>query len=129
VHSLNKLSYLRYLASSTLQPAHDLPILKDLQLTVSSDVPVSERIEMAIQRYKGRRKFHAAHSNSFSSWLKWGGIEHGPKMFTGALGEDELADMEADEIARVNATYHAGWEKMDPEMWVVDFEGIAKSFL
>jgi hypothetical protein len=96
---------------------------------VFSDVPVSERIEMAIQRYKGRRKFHGAQSNSFNSWLKWGGIEHGPKMFTGSLGEDELEDMEADEIARVTATHHVGPEKLDQEKWTVDFEGVAKSFL
>jgi hypothetical protein len=84
---------------------------------------------MAIQRYKSRRKFHTSHSSCFNSWMKWGGIEHGEKMFTGKLTKEDMEDMEADEIARASATHHAGSEKMDKDMWAVDFEGVAKSFL
>jgi hypothetical protein len=84
---------------------------------------------MAIQRYQGRRKFHSAHRACFNLWLKWGGIEAGEKMFNGRLGPEELENMEADEIARVTATHFAGQEKGDTELWAVDFEGVAKSFL
>jgi hypothetical protein len=84
---------------------------------------------MAIQRYKGRRKFHTAHRNCFNSWLKWGGIETGQRMFTGRLEPEELETMEADEIARVTATHFAGQDKGDKELWAVDFEEVAKSFL
>jgi hypothetical protein len=88
-----------------------------------------DRIEIAIQRYKARRKFHTKHSNVFNSWLKFGGVEAGERRFTGGTNPDELAGISAAEKAITLATHHVGEDKADDTRWVLDFEGVAKAYL
>jgi hypothetical protein len=90
---------------------------------------VHDRIEVAIQRYRLRRKFHAEYLNPFEKWLKFGGVEAGERRFTGGFDADELADMSAVEKARTLATHFTGEDKADETKWVLDFEGVAKGFL
>ncbi len=85
-------------------------------------------MEIAIQRYKQKRKFHSETADVFNKWLKFGGIDFGPKQFTGKMDQETLDQYDASEIALVTATHHVG-DKDDPNVWAVDFEGVAKSFL
>ena len=90
---------------------------------------VHDRIEVAIQRYKARRKFHAQHAKAFNSWLKFGGVETSERTFNGGTNKDELAGMTAFEKAIELATHKVGDEKGDEKQWVLDFEGVAKAYL
>jgi len=86
------------------------------------------RIEAAIQRYREKRKFHPEPANIFSTFLRFGGIESGPRLF-GGIGQREREDMDAEQIARANAIDFVGDDKDDTDRWAVDFEGCAKGFL
>ena len=86
------------------------------------------RIEVAIQRYKSRRKFHQNNAMIFNRWLRFGGIDVGPKQFTGNVDQDFMDGHDAAEISLLTATHYVG-DKSDPKEWAVDFEGVAKSFL
>lgn len=88
-----------------------------------------DRIEIAIQRYKARRKFPAEYNKPFNSWLKFGGVETGERRFLGKISPDELADMSSSEKAITYATHHVGEDKADDKRWVLDFEGVAKAYL
>lgn len=96
-------------------------------------IPFAERIEVAIQRYKARRKFHQDMAHIWTMFVKFGGIRTGPKQFTGGLTKEDYEEHTAAEISRMTATEHAGDDKWDldgPEAkWMVDFEGVAKGFL
>ena len=69
--------------------------------------------------------------NLFDKYLIHGGVEGGPKMFSGGLDANALSTMNAAEIAELNATHYVGGDKGGPgdTVWVVDFEGCLKSFL
>ncbi|KAF2429016.1 hypothetical protein EJ08DRAFT_650782 [Tothia fuscella] len=92
-------------------------------------LPVHERLEFAIQRYRGRRKFHEKHTQCFSSFLKFGGIETRPKQFTGGLSREDMENMDTVEIHRATAMDFAGDDKEDESQWGVEFETVAKAFL
>lgn len=90
----------------------------------------SRRIETAIQRYSAKRKLDSARKNVFDKWMTYGGVDAGPKMFSGGLDAKILSDKTAAEIRTLTATHYVGEDKDgDDSEYVVDFEGVAKAFL
>ena len=67
----------------------------------------------------------------FDRYLTHGGVEAGPKMFSGGLDKNAVETMNAAEIAEQTATHYVGDGRGEPgdPVWVVDFEGCVKSFL
>ena len=63
--------------------------------------------------------------------MVFGGIESGPKMFTGGLDDQTLEESTAAEIAGITATNYVGDDKMDERArdFVVDFDVVLKGFL
>ena len=63
--------------------------------------------------------------------MSYGGIDAGPKQFTGGLDAHTLTNSTAAEIANINATHFApsGRGSQDDPEYVVDFEACAKGFL
>jgi hypothetical protein len=92
------------------------------------DKPFVERMEMAIQRFKQKRRMHEMYAHVFNKLMRYGGIETSPRMYQGHSKQD-LADMNAEEITRAMATHTIPWDRADEKQWVVDFEGLAKAFL
>jgi hypothetical protein len=87
-----------------------------------------ERIEIAIQRFKQKRKMHEAYSNIFNKWMRFGGVESAPRMFSGLSAKD-MAGMDAEEIARARAVHQVPWDRENTKHWVVDFLGVGQAFL
>lgn len=89
------------------------------------------RVEMAIQRYKAKRNFDSERKDLFDKYMSYGGIDTGPKMFSGGLHANMLEEKSAAEIATITATNFVGADK-DREggsKFVVDFDGVVKGFL
>jgi len=95
----------------------------------SPDEPFADRIEIAISRFQSRRKFHQSYLKHFTAWMKFGGLETGPRQFTGPLDDAVFEGRTAAEKALIMATFFSGEDKDDEEKWAVDFEGIAKAYL
>ncbi|TKA63134.1 hypothetical protein B0A49_09908 [Cryomyces minteri] len=93
-----------------------------------SSLPFAERIETAIQRYRAKRKWHQEVANIFAKWMKYGGVDSGPKQFSGGLDVKYLEDRSTAEIGTLTSIYYVSESKGDEEKWAVDFEGIAKGF-
>ncbi|KAF2010079.1 hypothetical protein BU24DRAFT_496872 [Aaosphaeria arxii CBS 175.79] len=90
--------------------------------------PFIERIELAIQRFKQKRRMHEIYAKVFAKWMKFGGVDNDPKIF-GGLSRQEMKSMNAEEIARATATYVVPWDRTDESKWDVDFLGVAEGFL
>ena len=86
---------------------------------------------MAIQRYKAKRNFDSERKDLFDKYMGYGGIDTGPKMFSGGLDAKLLADKNAAEIATMAATNFVGADKDNEgdSKFVVDFDGVVKGFL
>lgn len=93
------------------------------------DLPFALRIETAMQRYKARRKFHQENAHIFNHFLAFGGIETGPRQFTGGITKHDLEENTAQERAAITAIYHVPERVLDKTKWAVDFAGIAQGFL
>ena len=65
--------------------------------------------------------------NLFDKYLKFGGIESGPKMFSGGLDAETMADHTAAEIAVLKANHTVPLEREEDS--TVDFEFCLKAFL
>ncbi|KAI9821524.1 MAG: hypothetical protein M1826_000646 [Phylliscum demangeonii] len=95
----------------------------------------ADRIETCIQRYRARRRFDPERKDVFDKYLSLGGVDTGPKQFSGGIATDKRAldDMAADQIATFAATDAISADKQnsgkDDSVWAVDFEGVAKCFL
>ena len=63
--------------------------------------------------------------------MTYGGVDAGPKMFSGGLDAKTLSDSTAPEIATLTAKHSVGADKGegDESDFVVDFEGVVKGFL
>ncbi|ORY09666.1 Argonaute siRNA chaperone complex subunit Arb1-domain-containing protein [Clohesyomyces aquaticus] len=92
------------------------------------DKPFVERIEIAIQRFKSKKRMHEMYAKVFNKWMRFGGVEMSPRMF-GALSKQDMAEMDAEQIAKALAIHHIPWDRQDPKHWEVDFEGVGKAFL
>lgn len=91
--------------------------------------PFVERIEIAIQRFKQKRRMHEMYAKVFNKWMRFGGVECGPRMFGGKPSQQEMKEMDAEDIVKALATHHVPWDREEEDEWVVDFEGLAKGFL
>ncbi|PSN62153.1 hypothetical protein BS50DRAFT_680422 [Corynespora cassiicola Philippines] len=106
----------------TLQEAEEEIAMYDPQK------PFVDRIEIAIQRFKQKRRMHEIYSKIFNKWMKFGGVDCTPRMFSG-LTPQEMKEMTGEEIARAQATHNVPWDREDETRWVVDFDGVAAAFL
>ena len=91
----------------------------------------SRRIEIAIQRFFAKRNLNSERKDVFDKYMTYGGVDAGPKMFSGGLDAKTLSDSTAPEIATLTAKHSVGADKGegDESDFVVDFEGVAKGFL
>lgn len=92
------------------------------------DLSFSSRIEVAIQRYKNRRKLHQNLALVLNSFLEFGGVICQPRMFGGGLSKEEMDEMDAATIAMLKAVHFVDSDRDDPDLWAVDFEGVAKAY-
>ncbi|KAL9597136.1 MAG: hypothetical protein Q9219_005358 [cf. Caloplaca sp. 3 TL-2023] len=93
------------------------------------DIEFPRRIETAIQRYCARRRMDSAKKDVFDKYLSFGGISSGPKQFSGGLNTEDMADMNAADIALMKAIHFVDLEKWgDDDAYDVDFESCAKAF-
>ena len=56
--------------------------------------PFIERIEIAIQRFKQRKRMHEKYAHVFNKLMKFGGVESGPRMYQG-VSQQEIKEMDA----------------------------------
>lgn len=93
--------------------------------------PFTERIEIAIQRYAAKRNLDSVRKDLFDKYLAYGGIEAGPKMFSGGLDAADMSNMNAAEIALAKAHHSVAADKNNDgdAHFVVDFEACAAAFL
>ena len=86
------------------------------------------RIESCIQRYRARRKFDNDRKDVFDKYLSLGGIDTGPKAFSGGMDQARMSSMDAEQIHAATAIDSIGADK-GGGAWAVDFEGVVKCFL
>lgn len=91
----------------------------------------TRRIQTAIQRYFRKRNLNSERKDVFDKYMAYGGIDAGPKMFSGGLDAKANRDSTAAEIAAMSATHFVpiGRGEQDDANFVVDFEGCAQGFL
>lgn len=94
----------------------------------STDKHFVERIEIAIQRFKQKRRMHEKYALIFNKLMRFGGVESGPRMYQGNSKQD-MKQWSAEEIARALAVHHVPWDRSDEKQWVVDFVALSKAFL
>jgi hypothetical protein len=94
----------------------------------SLNKPFVERIEIAIQRFKQKRRMHEMYAHVFNKLMRFGGVESGPRMYQG-LSRHDMNEMGAEELARVLAIHNVPWDRSDETKWVVDFVAVCKAFL
>ncbi|CAG8434802.1 11760_t:CDS:2 [Ambispora gerdemannii] len=99
---------------------------EDADLIYDPSRLISHRIEIAVQRYKKNRKFNHVRNQVFEAYMRFGGIETGPKPF---LGQDGVVDAEADaeEILAHRATNYVEEDRV--EEMEVDFTYTATVYL
>ena len=88
----------------------------------------SDRIERAVQRYAGKRKFHNDTRKIFNAWMKFGGIGERPRV-AGQLSKEDLEDMTAEEIGEAMAVHWCHDDVSDGHKFVIDIEGVVMAFL
>ncbi|KAK6335450.1 hypothetical protein TWF696_002226 [Orbilia brochopaga] len=104
---------------------------------------VAERIEVAVQRYKAKRKFNDIRHRLLEAYLFLGGINTGAKMF-GGVDNKFVKDHDAEDIARYKATdyvpdkmHRIRLQEQDDELdgddedeeYAIDFNYIVRAFL
>jgi hypothetical protein len=87
-----------------------------------------ERIEIAIQRFKQKRRMHQQYAGIFNKFMRFGGVDEAPRMF-GGMSKQEMKSMDAEEIARATAVHTVPWNRADEKHWEVDFLGVGQAFL
>ncbi|KAJ4379833.1 hypothetical protein N0V86_005017 [Didymella sp. IMI 355093] len=92
------------------------------------DKPFVERIEIAVQRFKQKRRMHEMYAKVFNKLMRYGGVESGPRMYQG-LSKTEMKEMDAEEMARAMAVHKVPWDREDEKQWAVDFVGVGSAFL
>lgn len=98
------------------------------EVMYDADKPFVERIEIAIQRFKQKRRMHEMYAHVFNKLMRFGGVESGVRMYQG-LSKSDMKDMDAEEIARALAIHNVPWDRSDEKQWVVDFVGVGAAFL
>jgi hypothetical protein len=94
----------------------------------SQERPFVERIELAIQRFKQKKRMHEIFAHVFNKLMRFGGVESGPRLFQG-IAKHDMAQMNAEEITRAMATHTVPNDRSEKTQWVVDFVSVCKAFL
>lgn len=99
----------------------------------SIELPISDRLQEAVMRYKMNRKLHEGTQSLFHAFLNYGGFDERPSGFTGGTSkEDEEGLSKEDKAIRKQINFVSqdviqSLEEADGK-WVVDFEGVTKGF-
>ena len=94
----------------------------------SQEKPFVERGELAIQRFKQKKRMHEVFAHVFNKLMRFGGVESGPRLFQG-IAKQDMAEMDAEEITRAMAIHTIPNDRSEETQWVVDFVGVCKAFL
>jgi hypothetical protein len=94
----------------------------------SSEKAVVDRFELAIQRFKQKKRMHEMYAHVFNKLMRFGGVESGSRLFQGQ-SKHEMKEMDAEEITRALAIHNIPWDRSDERQWVVDFATVCKAFL
>ena len=98
------------------------------QAMYDHDKHFTERIELAIQRFKQSKRMHQKYAQIFNAFMGFGGVETGQSMFQGISRED-IKSMDAEQITRAKATQRVPDDRANTKLWTVDFVGVAEAFL
>ncbi|GAB7330970.1 hypothetical protein MBLNU13_g02480t1 [Cladosporium sp. NU13] len=99
----------------------------------SIELPIYDRLQEAVLRYRMNRKFHQDTASLFHAFLNYGGFDERPSAFTGGTSkEDEEGLSKEDKAIRKQVNFVSqdviqSLEEADGK-WIVDFEGVAKGF-
>ena len=99
----------------------------------SIELPIYDRLQEAVLRYKMNRKFHQDTASLFHAFLNYGGFGERPSGFTGGTSkEDEEGLSKEDKAIRKQVNFVSqdviqSLEEADGK-WIVDFEGVTKGF-
>ena len=88
--------------------------------------PITERLQIAVQKYHSRRKFDHLRKQVFDKYMAYGRMKSGPNPFTGGHSEKDPS-LTADDIARLKAQHF--FEGDVEETSDVNFNLVAKGFL
>ncbi|MCJ1471078.1 hypothetical protein MMC07_009726 [Pseudocyphellaria aurata] len=104
---------------------------KEERQLYDGSIAFAERIQTAIQRYFAKRNLNSERKDLFDKYMAYGGIDAGPKMFSGGLDAKTRSNKNAAEIATISATHYVplGRGESDDPSHVVDFEACAQGFL
>ncbi|KAF2829185.1 hypothetical protein CC86DRAFT_464844 [Ophiobolus disseminans] len=95
----------------------------------SLENPFDERMQFAIQNFKEKRRMHEMYAHVFNKLMRFGGLECSLRVGQG-VSNQELAELtDKGEKTRRQITHYLPEDHMDEKKWVVDFAGLAKSFL
>lgn len=86
------------------------------------------RIEIAIHRYRERRKFHSEFAALFEKWMNYGGVTQGLPQYVGDLTSDEFMGFSKADRILLTCRWQVGNDK-DGENWHLDFVGVVRGFL
>jgi hypothetical protein len=99
----------------------------------SIQLPIYDRLQEAVLRYKMNRKFHQETLRVFHTFLNYGGFDERPSGFTGGTSKEDEEELSKEEKAiRKQVNYISedvirSIEEADGK-WIVDFEGVTKGF-
>jgi hypothetical protein len=99
----------------------------------SIELPIYDRLQEAVLRYKMNRKFHQDTMSFFHAFLNYGGFDERPSGFTGGTSKEDEEGLSKEEKAiRKQVNYVSqdviqSFEEADGK-WIVDFEGVTKGF-
>ena len=87
---------------------------------------ITERMQIAIQRYVAHRKFDPFRKQVFDKYMAYARVKSGPNPFTGGHDEKDPS-LTAEDIAQLKARHY--FEDDVEETSEVDFDAVAKGFL
>jgi hypothetical protein len=99
----------------------------------SIEIPIYDRLQEAVLRYKMNRKFHQETLRVFHAFLNYGGFDERPSGFTGGTSKEYEEGLSKEEKAiRKQVNYVSqdviqSLEEADGK-WIVDFEGVTRGF-
>jgi hypothetical protein len=99
----------------------------------STKLPIYERLETAVLRYKMNRKLHQEPLRFFHAFLNYGGFHQRPLGFSGGTSkEDEEGLSKEEKASRKQDNFVSEEAKQSISegdgKWIVDFEGVTKGF-
>ncbi|KAJ5086521.1 hypothetical protein NUU61_007828 [Penicillium alfredii] len=89
------------------------------------ELPFIIRIDEALSRYQSQRRFENDRSSIFVKYLKYGGVNVGPKPFAGVTPQ-ELRDMDKEDAIKARSQTGVPFSQMNLD---VDFHEVVRGFL